>query len=345
MIRAAEKHQQTISDHDWLTQLPVAPRVTLLGDRTAHLADLAADLGAIGLRCDAPCGLERLIEGEALPLGDLLLIDVAVVDSAMMAALTRLDDRLAHRSAAIVVATGINSLDALFGVMSVSSPEILVSPGRADWLMASARALARLPGRRLRELDDADRVLLLRMTEQMEQLARQMDGFQTLGLPSDFGTIKGDVADDPAFRFESPKSGWRGPRRSSAADIGDTLVDRGASVFKLPDAKRLRSVLRHRHQRNRVLGAALFADPAWDMLLDLAVNEADGRRVSVTSLCLASGVPPTTALRWLSMLVDAGLAERQSDPSDRRRAFISLTDASRQGLRRWFAELDDVAGV
>jgi DNA-binding MarR family transcriptional regulator len=61
--------------------------------------------------------------------------------------------------------------------------------------------------------------------------------------------------------------------------------------------------------------------------------------VSVTSLCIASGVPPTTALRWIGQMVEAGLFQRVEDDSDRRRAFIALTEKAADAMARYFAEL------
>ena len=75
------------------------------------------------------------------------------------------------------------------------------------------------------------------------------------------------------------------------------------------------------------------------MLLDLTAARAEHTRVSVTSLCIASGVPPTTALRWIGQMIDAGLLERVDDETDRRRAFITLTDKASDAMARYFAEL------
>jgi DNA-binding MarR family transcriptional regulator len=50
-------------------------------------------------------------------------------------------------------------------------------------------------------------------------------------------------------------------------------------------------------------------------------------------------VPPTTALRWIGQLTGAGLFERIEDHSDRRRAFIALTDRAADAMARYFAEL------
>ena len=76
------------------------------------------------------------------------------------------------------------------------------------------------------------------------------------------------------------------------------------------------------------------------MLLDLTAAQAEGTRVSVTSLCIASAVPPTTALRWIGQLTEAGLLRRIEDRSDRRRAFIALTDKAADAMAAYFAEVD-----
>ncbi|MHA6318030.1 winged helix DNA-binding protein [Altererythrobacter sp. CAU 1778] len=61
--------------------------------------------------------------------------------------------------------------------------------------------------------------------------------------------------------------------------------------------------------------------------------------MSVTSLCIASGVPPTTALRWISQMTEAGLLERVADDADKRRVFIALTDRTADAMARYFAAL------
>lgn len=69
------------------------------------------------------------------------------------------------------------------------------------------------------------------------------------------------------------------------------------------------------------------------MLLDLYVSRSKGLRpVSVSSLCIASAVPATTALRWINALVQEGLVARQPDLRDKRRVLVSLTDEGSQKL-------------
>ena len=106
----------------------------------------------------------------------------------------------------------------------------------------------------------------------------------------------------------------------------------------------MRRIIRQRQLRARFFDGELFADPAWDMLLDLTAARAEHTRVSVTSLCIASGVPPTTALRWIGQLTEIGLFERIEDDTDRRRAFIALSDRAADGMARYFAELGTAVG-
>lgn len=94
----------------------------------------------------------------------------------------------------------------------------------------------------------------------------------------------------------------------------------------------LRALVAARADRDAIFQAGLFSDPAWDMLLDLAVAEATGRPISVTSLCIASGAPTTTALRRIDDLKDAGLLDRVPDPLDRRRVLVHLTDEGRKRM-------------
>src|SRR5437762_5630979 len=57
-------------------------------------------------------------------------------------------------------------------------------------------------------------------------------------------------------------------------------------------------LLKGRRKRNDFFDATLFADPAWDILLELYAAELGQRRLSVSSLGLCAAIPATTALRW-----------------------------------------------
>lgn len=70
----------------------------------------------------------------------------------------------------------------------------------------------------------------------------------------------------------------------------------------------------------------LFADPAWDMLLDLYITKSQNRRLSVTGACIGANAPLATALRYMSLLQERGLIRRLPDDTDGRRAHVELTD-------------------
>ncbi len=102
-----------------------------------------------------------------------------------------------------------------------------------------------------------------------------------------------------------------------------------------------RSCLHARRAREKLFPEGLFADPAWDILLDLFACDLDGIPVYVSDACLASGVPPTTGLRWLAKLEELQLVERRQDSSDGRRAHIVLRPSARQAIARWLGATFD----
>ncbi|WP_439546340.1 hypothetical protein [Sandarakinorhabdus sp.] len=97
----------------------------------------------------------------------------------------------------------------------------------------------------------------------------------------------------------------------------------------------VRRLIRLRRDRDRHFPAEIFADPAWDMLLDLMAARMEGIDVPVSSLCVAAAVPTTTALRWIRALSEAGLLERRIDMADARRSFVTLSDTAQLAMQSW----------
>ena len=98
----------------------------------------------------------------------------------------------------------------------------------------------------------------------------------------------------------------------------------------------VREVLKLRRSRARYFDAELFADPAWDILLELYAAELGQQRQSVSSICIGADVPQTTALRWIALLEKKGLIRREADRFDGRRVFLMLTNTSREAMARFF---------
>ena len=303
--------------------------VSIFADRGDVRQELRDDAELAGFRIAQASGLGALLEGDAQGLGGVVLVDCPQVDGAALAALARLDLRAAHAGAQLVVSTSVAALDDVFGCLDQSAPQILVDPTRAERVIALGRVLSQVPDLRLRELSEDDRLTLLRLTEQVGQIAQRLE---RIGARS--GVAPLDDTERDALGLESPRPAFFGAPGDGTAQL---LRQPRAP---LPDPRLVRRIIRARQARARFFDGDLFADPAWDMLLDLTAARAEHTRVSVTSLCIASGVPPTTALRWIGQMSEAGLFQRVEDPGDRRRAFIALSDTAADAMARYFAAQD-----
>ena len=148
-----------------------------------------------------------------------------------------------------------------------------------------------------------DRAILQGLANQMTDIARKMSQLNMASTP-----------------LKAPENG-----------IGDEQVELSPAI--------IHEILLARRARTRFFSKGLFADPAWDILLDLLNSRLSHRRVSVTSVCVASNVPTTTALRWIRLLENEGLVRRQADPFDGRRFYIELTEQADASLTQYFASV------
>lgn len=134
-----------------------------------------------------------------------------------------------------------------------------------------------------------------------------------------------------------PVSGGEPAYGDSTIGSATGLSDPPPAVQPETAAQKLPQILRARRQRGRFLGHDLFADPAWDILLELYAAEAEGRKISVSGVCESAAVSATTGLRWLGKLERAGLVVRCSDPLDRRRSWVRLSPTAVVALQHYFA--------
>lgn len=93
-----------------------------------------------------------------------------------------------------------------------------------------------------------------------------------------------------------------------------------------PFARELRQTIRDRRTRDRIFKSLVFADPMWDILLDLTLARLESRKISISSAAIAASVPTATALRCLKDLVHSGMVERVADIYDKRRTFVQISD-------------------
>jgi DNA-binding MarR family transcriptional regulator len=80
--------------------------------------------------------------------------------------------------------------------------------------------------------------------------------------------------------------------------------------------------------RQRIIGAHVTSDPAWEILLDLA----DAGSLKTSAVGGSTRIPNTTVLRYINMLESRGLVERKSADGDARLTLVSLTDAGQAAV-------------
>ena len=211
-----------------------------------------------------------------------------------------------------VVSTTIEFLDAVAARINEPGVDIIVNPTEAERVAALATVTAAFGTPQRANDIGADK-----NAERLRQLSDEVSR-----IASTLARLSSGPAASPALRETAP-----------ANDLPPLSADT------------VRSVIRARRLRARYFAEELFADPAWDMLLDLLQAEIAQLRVPVSSLCIAAAVPATTALRWLKTMVSQELFLRRADPHDGRRVFVELAPATSQALRRYFAEVGQVAVI
>ena len=140
----------------------------------------------------------------------------------------------------------------------------------------------------------------------------------------------------PESRHFRTNAACVGRPRNHARGVGFFLA---AVRCDHPSSQSVRAVRGARARRARYFRARLFADPAWDMLLELYVADLEQRRISVGSLCSQSQVPLTTGLRWIGALADENLITKRCDPLDARRVHVSLSPEGLNAMSAYFASV------
>lgn len=90
-----------------------------------------------------------------------------------------------------------------------------------------------------------------------------------------------------------------------------------------------------RRRRDEYFPAALFGEPAWDLLLALFIAHDEGRHVSLQEAWSAAKVDPSDGPALVERLVGAGLVSR----SHNRWNAILLTDQGMDRLGDYLADL------
>ncbi|TCM00511.1 winged helix DNA-binding protein [Sphingomonas sp. PP-CC-3G-468] len=97
------------------------------------------------------------------------------------------------------------------------------------------------------------------------------------------------------------------------------------------------------------LDSSDFVDPATNLMLFIYAGATDGQAgtLSAGACCEAAGVPRTTGLRWIGILEQKGLVKSTTDPKDKRRTTVQITQEGRAVMDRCMTAIDDAptAGI
>lgn len=275
------------------------PRLLLFGDSPAAIerARRSAEQAGCSVAAAAP------IDGAAERLEEQVHIDAVLVEAERPSpALDRLLEGIeararGHRHRSVVSAPD-ELIDQIFARTPHRDVFHLCRPNPIE--RVAAVALASIPTRpRFRDGKEDLSLVLQQLSDEAARIAGAL------------ASLAGEEAGEAGGAAEPSAEGQDGP---------------------VVDAAVVRSIIRARRLRDSWFKGDIFADPAWDMLLDLMAARLEKNRVAVSSLCIAAAVPPTTALRWIKTLTDKGLLVRCADPADGRRVYIELSDEAARAV-------------
>lgn len=279
------------------------PSAAVICDGSARRSEMEQLARGAGYRLLAGNDLESL----SIP-PDMLLIDIAAGIGDVSGLFASLDLYLDTHQCTLIVRTDWEQLDQAYAALP-SAAHIIVGADDAEALAILSDSFPGTGSSGVKEdREKADFVALHHMSGELASVAQRLaDMAENARPPAPPLAIVPRAPPEPVVRSVT------------AADI--------------------RILIRRRRMRDQYFGAEMLADPAWDILLDLFASEMEEKDVSVSSLCIAAAVPPTTALRWISAMTEAGMLIRRFDPHDGRRVFISLSDDAATRMQQYFAAI------
>jgi CheY-like chemotaxis protein/DNA-binding MarR family transcriptional regulator len=216
-----------------------------------------------------------------------------------------------------IVVTGQASIDTAISALRLDAVDYLFKPVLPQNLLTSVRQ-AMQKTRALRSMHSPESDALDR--ERMHALAQTARSLAAELVRISQGALA-RVGDQASASLARGVARTNSPAYAHAQD-------------RAQDYQSLRFLMELQEARRSIFGEATLADAAWEMLAELMLAKLTGRRIAVTSLCLASKGPVTTALRRIDDLIAAGLAVRTRDDSDRRRSYVELSEAGQQKMRQ-----------
>jgi DNA-binding MarR family transcriptional regulator len=120
---------------------------------------------------------------------------------------------------------------------------------------------------------------------------------------------------------------------ASSAMLASAIPDPTGSSAMQMDVRRARAL---RRLRKTLLGEDLFSGPGWEILLYLFESQLRQLRDTIGNVIDGTGIPGTTALRWIERLEQKGLINVRDDPLDGRRRFVDLLPPAADLMTKYF---------
>jgi DNA-binding MarR family transcriptional regulator len=297
-------------------------RLSIFADTKSSMRNLQSIVESMRLHvlyAGPTANAESRLDG--FPVGDAILLNIDEnCDATLDLFLDRLDRMAASDGLPVLVNAAPENLDAVAARLGAPSVTLMCRATAADWVTSLAMMDMRGPTA-LNDVALDESMRFQRLAEEVQRIARTLS----------------DLAGPTAVPFAG----------MSDAAIGFRA---GATPYTPPpvasvSAADVRAIIRLRRMRDRYFKSDLFADPSWDMLLDLMAARIERKRVPVSSLCIAAAVPPTTGLRWIKTMCDHGLFVRVADPEDGRRVFIELSDGAATAMTAYLSAAKATGGL
>lgn len=239
------------------------------------------------------------------------------------AALSELAGYLARHRSHLLLWTDLELLETAYALLPADRSHFLINAGDVEAMPILAGISQRMSLDQFHDRSrDAEYRSLHKISDELADFARTL------------ARIAEQEADTPASLNDRPVS-FRPAPANAFAPLAQPTTDTPGE----PTAAIIREMIKLRRLRDQHFPSDLFADPGWDILLDLFAAKLEDKTVSVSSLCIAAAVPPTTALRWITTMTEQGALVRRQDPNDARRVFIELSTDSEERLRRYFGDI------
>lgn len=289
-----------------------ARQIAVIADHPASAAGMPHATGDGDVRRYSIAAAIEALSERAAP--DLAIVDLVSCGDEALALLEAIDALAEAGTLAAIVIFTPDCIDAVVAQINSTRVTLLCDPTPAERIAAIGFAVE---GGRSGVLETGE-LAPPGLQSLADEVARIAKALAALADDAPRSSGIGDMLSDGLVGYRAEPAGGSG----GGATVG---------------AGEVRAMIRARRLRERFLPAALFGEPAWDMLLDLCAARIERTKVAVSSLCIAAAVPPTTALRTIRTMTEQGMLVRVADPADKRRVFIELSEATAGAMQSYVA--------